>query len=60
MTEPGCVALIGVGARDLELGGLRNALGDRDAEGDAPGADDEAAPRAGEIAGLPAAACGWA
>ncbi len=52
-----------MGARDVlnpELGGLRNALGDRDAEGDAPGADDEAAPRAGEIAGLPAVARGWA
>ena len=52
-----------MGARNvlnLELGGLRNALGDRDALRDAPGADDEAAPRTGEIAGLPAVASGWA
>jgi hypothetical protein len=45
---------------NLEPGGVRNELGDRDAEGDVPGTEDDAAPRAGEIAGLPAAACGWA
>jgi hypothetical protein len=59
--EPGCVALIGVGARDvlnLEPGGLRNALGDRDALGDAPDPARAAAPRAGAVAGLPADACG--
>ena len=61
-TEPGCVALIGVGASDvlnLEPGGLRNALGDRDALGDAPDPARAAAPRAGAVAGLPADACGW-
>ena len=60
-TEPGCVALIGVGARDVlnrEPGGLRNALGDRDALGDAPDPARAAAPRAGAVAGRPADACG--
>ena len=60
-TEPGCVALIGVGASDvlnLEPGGLRNALGDRDALGDALEPAGKAAPRAGAVAGLPADACG--
>jgi len=52
--------LIGVGASDvLALAGLRNALGDRDFEGDGLGAADGPDPRAGAIAGLPAAACGW-
>lgn len=46
---------------ELEPGGLRNTLGDRDAEGDAPGPAGEAiAPRAGAVAWLPAAVCGWA
>ena len=56
--------MIGVGARlvlELEPGALRNALGDKDFEGDAPGpAGKAAAPRAGAVAWLPAAACGWA
>jgi hypothetical protein len=52
--------LIGVGARDvLELGGLRNALGDTDFEGDALAAADGPDPRTGAVAELPAAACGW-
>jgi hypothetical protein len=60
-TEPGCVALIGVGASDvlnLEAGGLRNVLGDRDALGDALAPACASAPRAGAVAGLPADACG--
>jgi hypothetical protein len=62
VAEPGGVALIGVGASDvlnLEPGGLRNALGDRDALGDALEPTGKAAPRAGAVAGLPADACGW-
>jgi hypothetical protein len=52
--------LIGVGASDvLALAGLRNALGDTDFEGDALGPADGPDPRAGAVAGLPAAACGW-
>ena len=61
-TEPGCVALIGVGASDvlnLEPGGLRNVLGDRDALGDAPAPAGASALRAGAVARLPADACGW-
>jgi len=61
-TEPGCVVLIGVGASDvlnLEAGGLRNVLGDRDALGDALAPAGASAPRAGAVAGLPADACGW-
>jgi hypothetical protein len=61
-TVPVGVALIGVGASDvlnLEPGGLRNALGDRDALGDALEPAGKAAPRAGAVAGLPADACGW-
>ena len=60
-TVPGCVALIGVGASDvlnLEAGGLRNELGDRDALGDALAPAGASAPRAGAVAGLPADACG--
>jgi hypothetical protein len=58
--ELSCVGPIGVGARDvLELAGLRNALGDTDFEGDALGSADGPDARAGAVAGLPAAACGW-
>jgi hypothetical protein len=63
--EPGCVELIGVigvGPRDalnLEPGGLRNALGDKEADGDALGPPDGPAARAGAVALVPAAACGW-
>ena len=61
-TVPSCVALIGVGASDvlnLEAGGLRNVLGDRDALGEALAPAGASAPRAGAVAGLPADACGW-
>jgi len=61
-TVPGCVALIGVGASDvlnLEAGGLRNELGDRDALGDALAPAGASAPSAGAVARLPADVCGW-
>jgi len=61
-TVPSCVALIGVGASDvlnLDAGGLRNVLGDRDALGEALAPAGASAPRAGAVAGLPADACGW-
>jgi len=61
--EPVEPEVIGVGARlvlELEPGALRNALGDRDFEGDAPGPVGKAAPRAGAVAWPPAVACGWA
>jgi hypothetical protein len=45
----------------LEPGGLRNALGDREgrADGDVPEPAEGPAARAGAVAWLPAAACGW-
>src|SRR5581483_216007 len=48
--EPAGPVVIGVGARDVldrEPGGVRNALGDSDADGDALGTADGSAPRTG-------------
>jgi hypothetical protein len=59
------VGLIGVGARvvlNRDPAGVRNELGDSEAEGegDVLGPDDGPAARAGAVAGFPAAACGSA